>query len=332
MIHFQTIYYEPAALEYELGRQLKRQYSQAEWIPIDNHNHIPALRQKPNSAFPDMKRLLVVGTRKTHNYRKNEKSSDFLVPFTSSGCTAACLYCYLVCHYNTCAYLRLFVNREQMLHKLIKTAARSADDLTFEIGSNSDLVLENTITGNLEWAIPAFAREEKGFLTFPTKFSMVEPLLNLEHRGRTVVRMSVNPRQIIADIERGTSSLPHRIDALNRLCDAGYRVGLLIAPVVLTENWKPLYKALLDELSDRLSQKVRAQMFIELIFMTYSYIHRVINAEAFPDAPALYDPVRMTVRGRGKYTYRQTARSEAEAYLREGIEKRFGPGRILYIV
>ena len=34
--------------------------------------------------------------------------------YTSSGCTAACMYCYLVCNYNKCAYLRLFVNREQM--------------------------------------------------------------------------------------------------------------------------------------------------------------------------------------------------------------------------
>ncbi|HCX79085.1 MAG TPA: spore photoproduct lyase, partial [Firmicutes bacterium] len=46
-----------------------------------------------------------------------------------------CLYCYLVCHYNKCSYLRLFVNREEMLKKLLKTAAASRD-LTFEIGSN----------------------------------------------------------------------------------------------------------------------------------------------------------------------------------------------------
>ena len=65
-----------------------------------------------------MKRNLIIGVRKTHKFVENHKTSDFLVPYTSSGCTAACMYCYLVCNYNKCAYLRLFVNREEMLDKI----------------------------------------------------------------------------------------------------------------------------------------------------------------------------------------------------------------------
>ena len=38
-----------------------------------------------------------------------------------------------------------------MLEKIIKTAEKSDKDLNFEIGSNSDLVLENTITNKTEW-------------------------------------------------------------------------------------------------------------------------------------------------------------------------------------
>ena len=57
-----------------------------------------------------------------------------------------CLYCYLVCNFNKCSYLRIFVNREEMLDKIIKTANKSDKELIFEIGSNSDLVLENMIT------------------------------------------------------------------------------------------------------------------------------------------------------------------------------------------
>jgi spore photoproduct lyase len=182
-----------------------------------------------------MKKHLIIGVRKSLKYTPNRKVSDFLVPYTSSGCSAMCLYCYLVCHYNKCSYLRLFVNREQMLDKLIKTASGSDKDLVFEIGSNSDLVLENTITQNLEWTIEEFGKSNKGFLTFPTKFDMVEPLLPLNHRGRIIMRMSVNPQEIIRRIELGTSSLASRIDALNRMSDAGYAVGLLIAPVVFTE-------------------------------------------------------------------------------------------------
>lgn len=329
---FKTIYYEPNILEYELGKKLKNQYAEATWIEIDNHNNIEQLRKKPNTAFAALKKLLIVGTRKTHVYRKNEKISDFLVPFTSSGCTATCLYCYLVCNYNKCSYLRLFVNREQMLAKLIKTSLQSGTDLTFEIGSNSDLVLENTITDNLIWAIPQFGKLEKGYLTFPTKFSMVEPLLPLDHRHRTIVRMSVNPQEIITDIEGGTSNLKSRIQALNQLGAAGYKVGLLLAPVVMVENWKPLYQALIEQLADSLSNQVKQQMVIEIIFMTYSYIHRAINNEAFSGAIELYDRSIMTGRGRGKYTYNQTVRADGEAFLRQEIEKYFSADQICYVV
>ncbi|HHT46833.1 MAG TPA: spore photoproduct lyase, partial [Firmicutes bacterium] len=158
------VFYEPAILNYKLGKQLKEKFKNVPWMPIENHNNIEELRSNPNKEFPRMKRYLIIGVRKSLRYTPNHKVSDFLVPYTSSGCKAMCLYCYLVCNYNKCAYLRLFVNREQMMGKLIKTAESSEKDIVFEIGSNSDLVLENTVTGNLEWTIEHFSKSKKGYL------------------------------------------------------------------------------------------------------------------------------------------------------------------------
>lgn len=326
------IFYEPAALDYELGRQMREKFSQAPWIPIESHNNIEQLRKNENREFPRMKRHLIIGVRKSLKYTPNHKVSDFLVPYTSSGCSAMCLYCYLVCNYNKCSYLRLFVNREQMMDRLIKTAGGSVKDLVFEIGSNSDLVLENTVTQNLEWTIEEFGRSRKGFLTFPTKFDMVEPLLPLNHRGRILPRMSVNPGEIIRRIEFGTSPLASRIDALNRLGDAGYKVGLLIAPIVLVDNWKELYRELIEQLSDQISEKTKKQLFIEIIFMTYSYVHRAINKEAFPNAVELFDDALMTGRGRGKYCYREDVRAEGEQFLREQLSQKLNNVPIVYVV
>lgn len=111
-----------------------------------------------------------------------------------------------------------------MLDKIIKTAENADKDLTLEIGSNSDLVLENSITGNLVWTIENFKNTKKGFLTFPTKFDMVDDLLSLEHKGKVIVRMSVNPKEIVEQVEFGTSRLNARIDAINKLKEAGYKV------------------------------------------------------------------------------------------------------------
>ncbi len=242
------------------------------------------------------------------------------------------MYCYLVCNYNKCAYLRIFVNREEMLDKIIKTAEKSDKNLTFEIGSNSDLVLENTITNNLVWTIENFANVNKGTLTFPTKFDMVDDILPLNHKGKIVIRMSVNPEEIINKVEFGTSRLKNRVEAINKLGEAGYKLGILIAPVILVDNWKSLYAELIKYLYENLSEKVKKEVFFEIIFMTYSYVHRAINTEAFPNAIDLFNKELMTGRGKGKYMYKDYIRDEGEKFLREEMMKYFKNNDIMYVV
>lgn len=290
------------------------------------------MRNQPNSEFARMKQDIIIGVRKTHKFVPNSKTSDFLVPYTSSGCSAMCLYCYLVCNYNKCSYLRLFVNREQMLEKIIKTANKSEKELTFEIGSNSDLVLENTITGNLKWTIEEFSKTAKGKITLPTKFDMVDDILDLDHRGKTIIRMSFNPKEVINKIELGTSSLEKRIVAINKLKKAGYTVGILIAPVIFIEDWKTHYKELIEQLSLLLSEEVKKDVFFEVIFMTYSFVHRKINEEAFPNSKDLYSNEKMVGRGMGKYMYRPFLRIEGEEYLRFLLNQYFPKNEICYVV
>ena len=327
-----ALYCENNIENYVLGRELLEKYADVPRVIIDNHNNIEEMRKKQNKDFADMKRNLIIGVRKTHKFVPNHKTSDFLVPYTSSGCTAMCMYCYLVCNYNKCAYLRLFVNREEMLDKIIRTAQNSEKDLTFEIGSNSDLILENTITNNLVWTIENFANSYKGFLTFPTKFDMVDPILPLQHNGKIIVRMSVNPEEIINKVEFGTSRLNDRINAINKLKEAGYKVGIIIAPVIFTNNWEELYLELIKTLSEKLSNKVKKDVFFEIIFMTYSYVHDKINTEAFPNAINLFDKEKMRGRGRGKYMYKDEFRKNGEMFFKRELKKYFDGNKILYIV
>ena len=327
-----AIYYEKEIENYELGEELLQKYEDIPKVIIENHNNIEEMRKNQNSEFLNMKRNLIIGVRKTHKFVPNHKTSDFLVPYTSSGCTAACMYCYLVCNYNKCAYLRLFVNREKMLEKIIKTSNQSEENLTFEIGSNSDLILENTITGNLPWTIENFKNTSKGFLTFPTKFDMVDDLLDIDHKGKIIIRVSVNPEEIINKVEYGTSRLKGRIDAINKLKQAGYKVGILIAPVIMVENWKDLYLELIKRLSQTLTTATKKDIFFEIIFMTYSFVHTKINEEAFPNSIKIYDKELMTGRGKGKYMYKNEYRKDGEQFFIENLKKYFPNNEIKYIV
>ena len=159
-----------------------------------------------------------------------------------------------------------------------------------------------------------------------------DDILPLKHNGKVIVRMSVNPEEIINKVEFGTSRLKGRIEAINKLAEAGYKIGILIAPVILVENWKELYTELIERLSQELSSEAQKETFFEIIFMTYSYVHKMINKEAFPKAIDLFNPEIMTGRGKGKYMYKKEIREDGEQFLRETMKKYFPENEILYIV
>lgn len=130
----------------------------------------------------------------------------------------------------------------------------------------------------------------------------------------------------------GTSPLKNRVEAINKLKKAGYPVGILIAPVVLVDNWKEKYEELVKYLQENLCDEVKKDVFFEIIFMTYSYVHNAINQEAFPDAINLYDKDLMMVRGRGRYMYKKEIREDGSRFFEEIRKKYFPDNEIKYIV
>ena len=79
-----AIYYEKGIEEYMLGKELLDKYKNIPKIEIENHNNIEEMRKKENKEFANLKRNLIIGIRKTHKFVPNHKTSDFLVPYTSS--------------------------------------------------------------------------------------------------------------------------------------------------------------------------------------------------------------------------------------------------------
>ena len=79
-----NIYFEKNVISYELGKELMEKFKDVPKIEIENHNNIEEMRKKQNKDFPDMKQNVIIGVRKTHKFVENHKTSDFLVPYTSS--------------------------------------------------------------------------------------------------------------------------------------------------------------------------------------------------------------------------------------------------------
>ena len=64
------------------------------------------------------------------------------------------------------------------------------------------------------------------------------------------MRFSVNSATVANRFEGGTARVGARLDALRRLAEAGYPVGVTIAPVMPLPGWENEYAHLLSSIAE----------------------------------------------------------------------------------
>ena len=117
-----------------------------------------------------------------------------------------------------------------------------------EVASAGDPLAVEHITGNLARTIEFFGKLDNGRLRVVTKFDNVDSLLDIEHRGHTRFRFSINSRYVIDTFEHNTANFSERIEAATKIFNAGYPLGFIVAPIMVYDNWKEQYKELFETL------------------------------------------------------------------------------------
>src|SRR5215217_737561 len=203
--------------------------SDVELLPGDR---LPNLRgDGDRAAFMRAKDTLalVVPAPSKRRLQPIPPSADWRVDL-AEGCPAHCQYCYLAGSLAGPPVTRAYANLDEILagldhhvgHGQVTTgsAARGAEGTTFEASCYTDPLGIERLTGSLSAAVQHFGTHEwpgAVQLRFTTKYDDVAPLLALDHRGRTRVRLSVNAAPVAGRFEGGTAPVPARLAALRRL-------------------------------------------------------------------------------------------------------------------
>jgi len=91
--------------------------------------------------------------------------------------------------------------------------------------------------------VPFFAQHPWARLTLLTKSAHVDRLLNLEHRGHSILSWSVNPPEVSAMFEENVPSIDERLEAMRRVAERGYAVRAIIMPIIPIDGWQDAYRA-----------------------------------------------------------------------------------------
>jgi spore photoproduct lyase len=335
----------PSALTWEHGAEVVARAT-ALGVPVTT---LPSDRLKldlpddSRRAYAEAKATLalVVAPPSKRKLQPIAPSADWRIDL-AEGCPAHCGYCYLAGSLKGPPITRVYANLPEILAELpahlgqgtvtSRSTARAHEGTTFEASCYTDPLGIEHVTGSLSALIAHFgAWEAEVQLRFTTKFDAVDPLLALDHRGRTRMRASINPAAY-ARFEGGTSPVAARLAALRKMADAGYKIGLTVAPIIAAEGWREAYGDLLAEAGRVLADV--PDVTIELITHRYTPGSKAVLETWYPgsslDLSMANRTEKRTKFGSVKYVYDADTMRALRSFFQDEIAAKLPEARILY--
>lgn len=234
-------------------------------VPVHLIDSVGQLRARVKTLTPTIavgKRTLVLARHRgsffkycpasqTRGGKSNVCCNYFVVNFASN-CHMECSYCYLQSYLNF-PYMIVYANVEELFEE-VEEALSSSPDSYFRIGTGelADSLALDPLTNYAQKLVEFFSRFRNAVLELKTKTDCVGGLLDLQHRGRTVIAWSVNTPFIQQQEEHKTVSIEDRLVAAQKCVAAGYRVGFHFDPLIHYPDWENDYYRLVTEVFDRL--------------------------------------------------------------------------------
>lgn len=339
-LKWKRVFFEREALDYPLGRQVYQRLQKDGYTVqfLQSHNRVTGIPgREPREAFFAGKSTLVFGIRRTLDFVSCKPSAHYQLPLVT-GCAGICEYCYLNTQLGKKPYVRAYVNVEEILNRAVQyIETRQPNATRFEASATSDPLVVEPYTGALARTILFFSRQDNACLRFVTKFPMVDSLLDLDHRGHTRIRFSINSERVVNQYEHRTPSLQDRLHGLGKVMRAGYPAGVIIAPVILEANWQAEYRALLEDLDRQVNYSPNMDLHFEIISHRFTRRARSNILEVFPTTTLPMNEAegrsfKYGQFGYGKFVYTKERLQEMKDFFQEEITRRFPEAAIDYII
>ena len=296
-------------------------------------------------AYRDAKRTLAEVTASPSRRRLQPipPSADWRFDL-AEGCPAHCAYCYLAGSLAGPPIVRAYANLPEILDTLppalgagtvtSTSEARAGEGTTFECSCYTDPLGIEHITGTLAESIRYFgAWDAPAQLRFTTKFAAVEPLLGLAHGGRTRVRFSVNA-EAAERYEGGAPRMAARLAALRAMAQAGYKVGLTVAPILRLPGWAEAYDRLFERVAAALEGVEDVGLTAELITHRFTPKSKGVLAGWYPGSGLEMDEAlrsrKTTKFGSVKYVFPREEMVAMRAALEASIARWLPATTVLY--
>lgn len=162
--------------------------------------------------------------------------------FASNGCFYQCDWCYLKGTYRVNQpYINVNTQYDKIKHRINKRLESTTEKVIFNSGEMADsLALEHLTRAGREF-IPYFGKTKNGYLFMLTKSNNVDDILDLDHKGHTIIAWSMNNASVSRKYEIGAPSFRKRLEAAQKVQEAGYPLRVRLDPIIPFDGWKSAY-------------------------------------------------------------------------------------------
>ena len=179
---------------------------------------------------------------------RSYRCCNYQVLNQTSNCPIDCTYCILQFYLNN-PVITVYANTNELLAEVReKIAAQPGRFFRIGTGELSDSLAFDGSSEFSKEVVEYFAELPNVLLELKTKSNTIDNLLNLDHKGHTVVAWSVNPQGIIESEEHKAASLAERLAAMDKIQAAGYKIGLHFDPILYHAGWREHYIDLIHKL------------------------------------------------------------------------------------
>ncbi|OQK16620.1 DNA photolyase [Methyloprofundus sedimenti] len=159
-------------------------------------------------------------------------------------CLYDCRYCFLQGMYQSANYV-LFVNYEDYFTDIQRLSAVTPDQAVhFFSGYDCDSLALEPVTDFVQEFLPVIRAIPNAWMELRTKSTQVRHLLDTPAFERCIVAFSFTPDEIASALEHKAPAISKRLDALNKLQNHGWPIGLRFDPIIYEDEYQLHYQNL----------------------------------------------------------------------------------------
>ncbi len=245
-----TIYIEDEIRDHPVTQKILSRFKGAVLIECDRYTEV-FNRNSQNFRLQKKKPALILAKKHSgfvlkapDDYGIDGHDSDNYYFSHMLNCIYDCRYCFLRGMYRSAHYV-LFVNYDSFTDAIDQTLENHPGrKIWFYSGYDCDSLALDPVTEFADFILPFFKSRPNAYLEFRTKSTQVRSLLRSDPILNCVVAFSLSPRNITESLEDKTPSLQSRLDAMKKLQQTGWSIGIRFEPLIYTTDFKENYKQL----------------------------------------------------------------------------------------